>query len=81
MHVFIPIRIGPAADEVLKCVLRRPHAPVSTPLAWSEVRPSLGPATVHLGNFRVLLKRKDPWAEFFKNRQPLRNAMTRLREI
>ena len=128
LHVFIPIRIGPTADEVLRCaeqfvkrlsaahperltvehtiaargnrvyldafrngavqtvvspysVRRRPHAPVSTPLAWSEVRTSLDPATFRLGNFRARLKRKDPWAEFFKSRQPLRNAMTRLKEI
>ena len=128
LHVFIPIRIGPTADEVLRwaeqfvkrlsaahperltvehtiaargnrvyldafrngavqtvvspySVRRRPHAPVSTPLAWSEVRTSLDPATFHLGNFRARLKRKDAWAEFFKSRQPLRNAMTRLKEI
>ncbi|HXW61192.1 MAG TPA: non-homologous end-joining DNA ligase [Candidatus Acidoferrales bacterium] len=128
MHVFIPIRLGPTADEVLDfardlarrlaasypkqltvetaiaargdrvyldvfrngsvqtvaspySVRRKPHAPVSTPLAWSEVRPSLDPARFNLGNFQARLSRKDPWAEFFRSRQTLRNAQSRLKAI
>src|ERR1700730_8247346 len=125
LHVFVPIRVGPDADEVLKfaercaaklaseypkqltvehaiaargkrvyldafrngavqtvvspySVRRKPHAPVSTPLAWSEVQPSLIPASFNLSNFRSRLKKKDPWAEFFESRQPLRSAVQRL---
>jgi bifunctional non-homologous end joining protein LigD len=128
LHIFIPIRIGPTADEVLKfaeqvvgrlaaahpeqltvehsiaargtrvyldpfrngavqtvaspySVRRRPHAPVSTPLAWSEVKPSLDPASFNLGNFKARMKKSDPWAEFFKSRQTLRNATARLKQI
>jgi bifunctional non-homologous end joining protein LigD len=128
MHIFIPIRTGPTADEVLEfaekllarlaagrpkeltvehsiaargnrvyldpfrngsvqtvvspySVRRKPHAPVSTPLSWSEVKPSLDPASFNIGNFRARLKKKDPWANFFKSRQTLRIAMERLREI
>jgi bifunctional non-homologous end joining protein LigD len=128
MHVFIPIRVGPTADEVLDfardltrrlaasypkeltvesaiaargnrvyldvlrngsvqtvaspySVRRKPRAPVSTPLAWSEVKPSLDPARFNLGNFQARLNRKDPWAEFFKSRQTLRTALSRLRAI
>lgn len=113
LHVFVPIRVGPDADEVLKfaeqfvnklaaahpkyltvehsiasrgkrvyldpfrngavqtvaspySVRRKPHAPVSTPLAWIEVQPSLDPASFNLGNFRERLRKKDPWAAFFE---------------
>jgi bifunctional non-homologous end joining protein LigD len=125
LHVFVPIRLGPDADEVLKfaeqfvamlaaahpkeltvehaisargkrvyldafrngavqtvvspySVRRKPHASVSTPLAWREVQPSLNPASFNLGNFHARLEKKDPWAEFFESRQPLRSAVQRL---
>ena len=128
LHIFVPIRIGPTADEVLHfaeqllarlaaarpkeltvehtiaargsrvyldpfrngavqtvvspySVRRKPHAPVSTPLNWSEVKPSLDPASFNLGNFRARLKKKDPWAEFFGSRQTLRYAMEKLKKI
>lgn len=127
LHVFVPIRIGPTADEVLKLaeqiasklaaahpkeltvehsiaargnkvyvdVMRngavqtvaspysvrpKPHAPVSTPLAWSEVKVSLDPTNFNLGNFRARLNRADPWADFFKSRQPLNDAIAKLKE-
>jgi bifunctional non-homologous end joining protein LigD len=128
MHVFIPIRVGPTAREVLEfaekflarlaashpkeltvehsiaargdrvyldpfrngevqtvvspySVRRKPHAPVSTPLDWAEVKPSLNPASFNIGNFRARLKKKDPWAGFFKSRQTLRNATEQLKKI
>jgi bifunctional non-homologous end joining protein LigD len=128
MHVFVPIRVGPDADEVLKfaeqfvarlatahpkeltvehaiadrgkrvyldafrngsvqtvvgpySVRRKPHAPFSTPLAWSEVQPSLDPSKFNLGNFRARFEKKNPWADFFTSRQPLRNAMQRMKKI
>jgi len=128
MHIFIPLRVGPTADEVLDfarglarrlaasypkeltvenaikarggrvyldvfrngsvqtvaspySVRRKPHAPISTPLAWSEVKPSLDPARFNLGNFRARLNRADPWAEFFQSRQTLRNALSRLKAV
>jgi bifunctional non-homologous end joining protein LigD len=62
-------------------VRRKPHAPVSTPLAWSEVKPSLDPVQFNLGNFKTRLKSKDPWAEFFKTRQNLKAAASRLWRI
>lgn len=128
MHVFIPIRVGPDAGEVLRfaeqfvvklaaahpmqltvehaiaargtrvyldpfrngavqtvvspySVRRKPHAPVSTPLAWAEVRPSLKPSGFNLGNFRARMKEKDPWAEFFDRRQSLVGATERLGKL
>jgi bifunctional non-homologous end joining protein LigD len=128
LHVFVPIRVGPTADEVLKfaervvaklatghpkllttehsiaargkrvyldsfrngsvqtvvspySVRRKPHAPVSTPLAWSEVKPSLDPAEFNIGNFRNRLKRSDPWQGFFKSRDNLKAAETELQRL
>jgi bifunctional non-homologous end joining protein LigD len=128
LHVFVPIRLGPTADEVLKfaekvvaklaaahpkllttehsiaargkrvyldpfrngsvqtvvspySVRRKPHAPVSTPLAWSEVKPSLDPAEFNIGNFKNRRKRTDPWAKFFESRENLKTAVKELERL
>lgn len=128
LHVFIPIRVGPTADDVLKfaeqfvqrlaaahpkqltvehsiaargqrvyldpfrngsvqtvvtpySVRHRPHAPVSTPLSWSEVKPSLDPATFNIGNFVLRMKKKDPWADFFESRQSLTTAIKQMKQL
>jgi len=128
LHIFVPIRVGPEASEVLKfaeefvarlagaypkqltvahaiadrgalvyldafrngsvqtvvspySVRRKPHAPVSTPLAWSEVTPSLNPSSFNIGNFSARLKKKDPWGDFFNSRQALRPAVARLKQL
>jgi bifunctional non-homologous end joining protein LigD len=125
MHVLVPIRPGPDADEVLAfaesfvarvavahpdeltvehsvaarhgrvyldpfrnafgqtvvapySVRRREHAPVSTPLDWSEVKPTLVPSDFNLGNFRRRLERPDPWEKFFQSRQSLKRATAML---
>src|ERR1700687_2651255 len=62
-------------------VRRKPHAPVSTPLAWSEVKPSLDPSTFNIGNFGDRLKKKDPWGDFFNSRQALKPAMALLKKL
>lgn len=62
-------------------VRRRPHAPVSTPLDWSEVKPSLDPTTFNVGNFARRLGKPDPWAEFFRRRQSLNAAMKALARL
>jgi bifunctional non-homologous end joining protein LigD len=128
IHVFVPLRSGPDADQVLEfarafvarvaaanpkeltvehsiqargervyldpfrngfgqtvvapySVRRREKAPFSTPLAWSEVKPSLDSATFNLGNFRKRLKARDPWADFFRNRQSLKDAAKSLKKL
>jgi len=128
MHVMVPIRQGPDANEVLAfsrdlvvrvaanhptqltvehsvaarrgrvyldpfrngfgqtvvapySVRRRPHAPISTPLAWSEVRPDLSPSSFHIGNFEQRLKETDPWKDFFRKRQSLTNATRLLQKL
>jgi len=128
MHVLVPIRTGPDADEVLAfaeslvarvaaahpdeltvehsvaarrgrvyldpfrngfgqtvvapySVRRREKAPISTPLEWSEVKPTLIPSEFNMGNFAERLKRADPWTDFFKNRQSLKDATTSLNKL
>jgi bifunctional non-homologous end joining protein LigD len=56
-------------------VRRRPRAPVSTPLAWSEVKPALDPAQYNLPTFGLRLGDPDPWADFWTERQPLPEAI------
>ena len=62
-------------------VRRRPHAPVSTPLAWSEVTPSLRAEDFTIGNFAARLKKRDPWADFFRRRQALEPALDALKRL
>jgi bifunctional non-homologous end joining protein LigD len=128
MHVFVPIRRGPDASDVLGfarefcdrlaaaypreltvehsieargrrvyldpfrnafgqtvvtpfSVRRRPKAPVSTPLGWPEVTPQLDPANFNVGNFEERLRRSDPWADFFRARQPISAAAKALGRI
>jgi bifunctional non-homologous end joining protein LigD len=128
IHVFVPLRSGPDADEVLEfarsfsarvaasnpkeltvehsiaargqrvyldpfrngfgqtvvapySVRRREKAPFSAPLAWPEVKTTLDPATFNLGNFHKRLKANDPWADFFRNRQSLKDAIKSLKKL
>lgn len=56
-------------------VRRRPQAPFSAPLDWSEVRPTLNPTDFNIANFKARLKSSDAWQDFFKNRQSLSAAL------
>jgi len=77
-----PFRNGLAQTVVAPfSVRRRPGAPVSMPLAWSEVTPSLVPSRFNLGTVARRLGRPDPWAEFFRSRQSLGTAVRRLRRV
>jgi bifunctional non-homologous end joining protein LigD len=62
-------------------VRRKTRAPVSTPLDWSEVKPSLTPSSFNIGNFCSRLKKKDPWRNFFNSRQALEPAVARLKQL
>jgi bifunctional non-homologous end joining protein LigD len=52
-------------------VRRRPHAPVSTPLTWEEVRPDLDPATLNIRTIVARLEAPDPWRAFWTSPQTL----------
>jgi len=63
------------------CVRRKPHAPVSTPLSWKEVRPGLDAARFHIGNFAARLRKQDPWEGFWKARQEIGRALAALARL
>ncbi|HTC66975.1 MAG TPA: non-homologous end-joining DNA ligase [Candidatus Acidoferrum sp.] len=62
-------------------VRRRPKAPFSAPLSWSEVSPALDPSEFNLGNYVKRMSAPDPWQGFFKNRQSLTPAIHALKKI
>lgn len=128
MHVFMPIRVGPDADEVTAFATQvckrlasehpreltvefskaarqgrlyldamrnafaqtvvapysvrwRRGAPVSTPLAWSEVDPTLDPVRFNIGNFAARVQGSDPWSDFWRRRQSLASAQRALERL
>jgi bifunctional non-homologous end joining protein LigD len=54
----------------------KPAAPLSVPIAWPELTPSLRPDQFTLANIaeRIAREKKDPWAEYLKTRQRLTAA-------
>ncbi len=62
-------------------VRRREKAPYSMPLAWKDVKVSLDPSSFNLGNYEKVLSGSDPWADFFGNRQSIKDALKSLRKI
>ncbi|MBR0557951.1 DNA ligase D [Ciceribacter sp. L1K23] len=51
----------------------RPGAPVSTPLAWDELTPDIGPAHFTVDNLpaRLDAQESDPWADFRASAAPI----------
>jgi bifunctional non-homologous end joining protein LigD len=62
-------------------VRRRDQAPISTPLEWSEVKPTLLPSEFTMGNFQQRLQGPDPWKDFFHSGQSLKDAIGALRSL
>ena len=71
-----PFRNGFAQTVVAPfSVRRRPNAPISTPLDWSEVAPGLDPSRFNLANYTRRLDEPDPWRDFLRHRQSLAAVM------
>jgi bifunctional non-homologous end joining protein LigD len=63
------------------CVRAFPQAPISAPILTSELRQSLRPENLNMGNIITRIKTKgDLWAEFWQNRQCLEPAIELLAE-
>ena len=52
-------------------VRHRPHAPVSTPLRWDQVRADLDPARLNVLTLPERLSAEDPWHTFWSDLQDL----------
>ncbi|HXO93208.1 MAG TPA: hypothetical protein VN825_03675, partial [Candidatus Acidoferrum sp.] len=77
-----PFRNGFAQTVVTPySVRRKPKAPLSTPLAWTEVKPSLIPSKFNIGNFAERAKKPDPWSDFFRSRQSLEKALQQITKL
>jgi len=77
-----PFRNGFAQTVVAPySVRRRPGAPFSAPLDWSEVRPSLRVEDFTLANYEKRLRSRDPWAGFFAKRQSLAEPLRAVRDL
>ena len=77
-----PFRNGFAQTVVAPySVRRRPGAPFSAPLDWSEVKPSLRVESFTLASYEKRLRSGDPWAGFFAKRQSLTEALRAVRDL
>ena len=56
----------------------RPHAPVSMPLTWSQVKAGLDPARYTIRSVPALLKRSKAWAGYEDAAEPVAGAIERL---
>ena len=72
------LRNGEGATAIAAYSLRaRAKAPVSTPIAWSELDSDVRFDHFNLSTVLARLKamKKDPWADFFSTRQSVTKAM------
>jgi hypothetical protein len=54
---------------------------LSTPLAWTEVKESIEPAQFNIKSFGQCTAKEDPWNDFFKSRQSLAPAISKLKKL
>ena len=59
----------------------RPHATVSMPLAWAQVKAGLDPARYTLRSVPALLKQSTAWSDYSRAGRPLRAAIDRLKKV
>jgi bifunctional non-homologous end joining protein LigD len=57
----------------------RPHAPVSMPLTWAQVRTGLDPSKYTLKSVPKLLKKSNAWKDYCECERPLRDAISQIR--
>ena len=58
----------------------RPHAPVSMPITWTQVKAGLDPMQYTIGTVPRFLKKSKAWSDYCDAERPAHEAMTRLRK-
>ena len=56
----------------------RPHAPVSMPITWPQVKHGLDPLQYTIQTVPILLKQSKAWTDYCQSERPLLEAMTKL---
>lgn len=56
----------------------RPHAPVSMPITWPQVKPGLDPMSYTICTVPQLLKKSKAWADYCDGERPPLEAITKL---
>jgi bifunctional non-homologous end joining protein LigD len=59
----------------------RPHAPVSMPVTWAQVKTGLDPTDFSLRSVPGFLKRSKAWADYDEAARPLKAAIQRLAKV
>jgi bifunctional non-homologous end joining protein LigD len=59
----------------------RPHAPIATPLTWTQIRKGLDPLAFTLRTAGALLKRADPWRDLHTSAGSLAAARKTLEKL
>ena len=59
----------------------RPHAPVSFPLTWAQVKVGLDPLRWTLRTAPALLRKTDAWADYCEAERPLADAIRKLSKM
>jgi bifunctional non-homologous end joining protein LigD len=62
-------------------VRRKAKAPFSMPLSWDEVKPDIDPTSFNLGSAERVLRRPDPWKDFWKTRQSTARAFQAVEKL
>jgi bifunctional non-homologous end joining protein LigD len=57
----------------------RPHAPVSMPLTWAQLRRGLDPSKYTLKSVPKLLKKSKAWTDYCECERPLRGAISQIK--
>jgi len=76
------LRNGRTATAIAPwCPRARPHAPVATPLEWTQLRKGLDPLSFTLRTAPALLSRADPWADLQRSAGSLQTARNKLEKM
>src|SRR4029078_4746719 len=57
----------------------RPHAPVSMPITWPQVKHGLDPLQYTIQTVPILLKKSKAWSDYCDAERPAQEAISRLR--